>query len=185
MPLSSIIYIAFALSLDAMAVSAAIGAGNHRMSHQKALQIALFFGFFQFFMPLVGWTIGIGLEKIISQFGHWIAFAVLAILGAKMIVEALKTTDEKKCIIHTTKTLFLLSVATSIDALVVGVTFALLPVDIWLAVIIIGIITFFLSLFSIYIGKKSGEQWGKKAEIIGGLILIGIGIKIVLTHVLF
>jgi putative Mn2+ efflux pump MntP len=136
-------------------------------------------------MPLIGWLIGAGLKEIISKFDHWIAFVLLAILGIKMILESLKSIEEKTIDIHNNKILFLLSLATSIDALVIGMTFALLPINIWLAVIIIGLTTFFLSLISIYIGKKCGERWGKKAEIIGGIILILIGLKILLTHLFF
>ncbi len=181
----NILLIAVALSLDAAAVSAANGAHHHRMPLTTALKISLFFGLFQFIMPLIGWWVGFGLEKIISQFDHWIAFSLLSILGIKMILESLKSVNEKTIDIHNIKVLFLLSIATSIDALVVGMTFALLPVNIWLAVIIIGLTTFVLSFLSIYIGKKCGEQWGRKAEIIGGLILVLIGIKILLSHLFF
>lgn len=181
----SIFLTAIALSLDAVAVSAANGAHHHRMSLVKALRISLFFGFFQFLMPLIGWLISVGLEEIISKFDHWIAFLLLIVLGGKMILESLKPVDKKTIDIHNIKILFFLSVATSIDALVVGMTFALLPVNIWLAITIIGLTTFVLSFFSIYIGKKIGEQWGRKAETIGGVILILIGIKIVLSHLYF
>lgn len=185
MTLFNVFLIAVALSLDAAAVSAANGAHHYRMSLVKALRISLFFGLFQFFMPLIGWLIGFGLEKIISQFDHWVAFSLLSILGIKMILESLKSVDEKTIDIHNIKILFLLSVATSIDALVVGMTFALLPINIWLAVAIIGLTTFVISFFSIYIGKKCGEQWGRKAEIVGGLVLVLIGIRILLDHLFF
>lgn len=185
MTLLSILLVAIALSLDAAAVSAANGAHHHRMSLVKALKISFFFGFFQFFMPLVGWLIGSGLEKIISKFDHWVAFLLLAVLGIKMILESLKPTEEKTIDIHNIKILLLLSVATSIDALVVGMTFALLPINIWPAIIVIGFTTFILSLISVYIGKRCGERWGKKAEIVGGLILIVIGLKILLSHLFF
>lgn len=179
-----IFLIAVALSFDAMAVAAANGAHHHRMSIIKALRIAIFFGFFQFFMPLVGWVIGTGLEQIISKYDHWVAFILLFILGLKMVLESLKPVDEVKIDIQNYKILLLLSVATSIDALIVGMTFALLPVNIWLSVFIIGITTFILSLVSIYIGQKCGECWGKKAEIFGGFILIIIGFEILITHLL-
>lgn len=167
-----------------MAVAAANGAHHHKMHFTKALRIAFFFGFFQFLMPLIGWIMGFGLEKFISTIDHWIAFILLAILGIKMIIESLKPVEERKIDIHSLKILIFLSIATSIDALIVGITFALLPVNIWFATAIIGVTTFLLSLISIYIGKKCGETWGKKAEIIGGLILILIGSKILLSHVL-
>lgn len=180
----NIFLIAIALSFDAMAVSAVNGARHYRMSFKKAIQIAFFFGLFQLLMPLVGWVFGIGLEKIINKFDHWVAFLLLATIGVKMIFESFKSKDDKKNDIHNFKILLLLSLATSIDALVVGMTFGLLPVNIWFAVIVIGLTTFILSLGSIYIGKKCGETWSKKAEIAGGLILIIIGAKILIDHLI-
>lgn len=185
MTLLSIFIIAIALSFDAMAVAAANGAHHHNMSLEKAIKIAFFFGIFQLFMPMIGWSIGLGLEQIVSKYDHWVAFFLLIILGIKMILESLKPVDEREIDIHSYKILLLLSVATSVDALVVGMTFAFLPVNIGLAVSVIGLATFTLSLLSIYIGKKCGECWGKKAEIFGGLLLIMIGIKILISHLFF
>lgn len=176
--------IAIALSFDAMAASAVNGARYPRMPIKKALQIAFFFGLFQLLMPLVGWVIGINLEKIISEFDHWIAFLLLAIIGTKMIAESFKPKNERKNDVNSFKILILLSIATSIDALVVGMTFGLLPINIWYAVSIIGITTFTLSLISVYVGKKCGEAWSKKTEIIGGLILIVIGLEILISHLI-
>lgn len=175
-------FIAFALSFDAIAVSMANGAHNHQISFIKAFRVALVFGMFHFLMPLIGYLIGSGLEKLISGFDHWFAFLLLTIVGIKMILESLKPVREKNFNINSLKILLLVSLAISIDALVVGMTLALLPVNIWLAVTIIGATAFTLSLASIYIGKIFGKQWGKKAEIVGGLILIIIGIKILLDH---
>lgn len=180
----NIFFIAVALSFDAMAVSAVSGARYYDMSFKKALRIAFFFGFFQLLMPLIGWTVGLGLEKIITQFDHWVAFLLLFIIGSKMIIESFKSKEEKCKDVNNLKILFLLAIATSIDALVVGITFALVPVNIWFAVLIIGITTFLLSLIAVYVGKKCGETWSQKAEIIGGLILIGIGAKILLEHLI-
>lgn len=180
----SILLIAIAVSFDAMAVAAANGAHHHKISFSKAVKIAFFFGFFQLFMPLIGWVLGVGLQQIIATLDHWIAFILLAILGIKMIIESFNTEGEKKIDIHSLKILLFLSIATSIDALIVGITFALLPVNIWLAVGVIGLTTFVLSLVSIYIGRKCGEYWGKKAEIVGGIILVIIGIKILVTHLI-
>jgi len=111
-------------------------------------------------MPLIGWIVGAGLEKIISKYDHWVAFLLLAIIGSKMIFESLKPVEENKIDIYNLKILFLLSIATSIDALVVGMTFAILQIKIWLAILLIGITTFLLSLASLYIGKKCGESFG-------------------------
>lgn len=185
MTVLSIFLVAIALSLDAAAVAAANGAHHHKMSFAKAIKISFFFGFFQLFMPVVGWVMGTGIEKVISKFGHWVAFLLLGILGIKMILESFKSVDEKTIDIHNFKILLLLSVATSIDALVVGTTFALMPVNIWLAVTIIGLVTFVFSLAAVYIGKKFGERWGRKAEFVGGLILIAIGSKILIEHIFF
>lgn len=184
MSLLNILLIAVALSFDAMLVAAANGAAHHKMSFSKAFKIAFFFGFFQLFMPIIGWLIGSGFGRFIAEFDHWIAFALLAGLGIKMIAESFGEVEEKKIDINSWKVLLLLSVATSIDALVVGITFAVIPVNIWFTVAIIGVVTFFLSFFSIYIGKKGGKFFGNKAEIIGGLLLIGIGFKILLSHLL-
>lgn len=184
MSILNILLIAIALSLDAAAVSAANGARHHQMSFLKAVKIAFFFGFFQLFMPLVGWMFGSGLEQLIAGLDHWVAFVLLGILGIKMFLESLKPVEEKQIDIHSWKILLLLSVATSIDALVVGISFAFISMNIWFAVLMIGVVTFALSLISIYIGKKCGERWGKKAEMLGGIILFGIGLKILLTHLL-
>jgi len=184
MHLINILFIAIALSFDAMAVGAANGAHYHHMSLLRALRISFFFGFFQLFMPLVGWLIGSGFQQYITKYDHWVAFLLLGILGFKMIFESFKKVGEEKIDIHNWKILFLLSVATSVDALVVGMSFAFLTINVGLAVTIIGITTFILTLMSIYLGKKFGECWGKKSEIIGGLILILIGLKILLSHLL-
>lgn len=184
MSLLNIFLISLALAMDAMAVGAANGAHHHRMKFKVALRIAGFFGFFQFFMPLVGWLVGSGLKVYIIEFDHWVSFILLSVLGIKMILESLKNVKEKSIDIHNLKILFLLSIATSVDALVVGITFNFILINVWLAVIIIGLTTFVLSLISIYLGKKMGELWGKKAEFAGGLVLIGIGLKILLSHIL-
>jgi putative Mn2+ efflux pump MntP len=185
MTIISLLFIAIALSFDAMAVGAANGAHHHQMSRVMALRIAFFFGLFQFIMPIIGWLIGVGLEQMVSKYDHWIAFILLLILGIKMIAESLKPAEEKEIDISSYKILLLLSVATSIDALIIGMTFALLPVNIWLAISVIGITTFILTFISIYVGKKCGECWGKKAEILGGIILIIIGTKILISHLLY
>lgn len=184
MSIFNILFIALAVSFDAMAVAAANGAHHHKMGAKKALKIAFYFGFFQFLMPLIGYVLGIGLIQFITGIDHWIAFILLTALGVKMLIESFKKEEEKKIDIHSLKILLIQSIATSIDALIIGVTIALLPINIWLSVSIIGITTFVLSLISIYIGKKGGEKWGKKAEIFGGLVLIVIGLKILLGHLL-
>ncbi|MFA6027876.1 MAG: manganese efflux pump MntP family protein [Patescibacteria group bacterium] len=184
MSLLNIFLIAISLSFDAMAVAAAYGAMVSKIKISKAIKIAFFFGFFQMLMPIIGWLIGSGLEKFITSFDHWVAFFLLTAIGVKMIIESFKIEKEKQADITSLKILLLLAIATSIDALVVGITFALIVMNIWLASAIIGAITFTLSLLAVYMGKKFGDLIGKKAELIGGLILIGIGVKILLEHAL-
>lgn len=180
----NIFLIALALSFDAMAVGAANGAHHHKMPFKKALEISFYFGFFQLFMPLVGWLVGVSFQAYVAEYDHWIAFILLGILGLKILKEAFATEDEAKTDIHSWKILILLSIATSIDALVVGMSLAFFAVNIALVVTVIGITTFTLTLASVYLGKKFGERWGKKAEIAGGLLLILIGTKILISHLL-
>lgn len=184
MPLFNLIVIAISLSLDAAAVSAANGAHHPRMSGKKAFKIAFFFGLFQGLMPLAGWFIGWQLSGLIFAIDHWIAFFLLFLIGAKMLFESAKSEDDKSTDIKNNKILLLLSVATSIDAAVVGVSFGFIDINIFWAAFVIGIITFVISLASVYIGKRFGERWGKKAEAAGGLCLIFIGIKMLLQHLL-
>ena len=181
MSIFDILAIAIALSFDAMAVSAANGAYHHKMSFGKAVKIAFFFGLFQFFMPLLGYGFGLVLSDFIVLIGDWFALIVLSILGIRMIKESYEKIDKKKIDINNSKILLILSIATSIDALVVGVAFAGgTELNIFYTAILIGVTTFLLSLSAVYIGKKAGKRWGKKAEIVGGVILILIGIKIFL-----
>ena len=152
-----------------------------------ALLIALFFGGFQMLMPLIGWAAGTLFEKYITQFDHWIAFGLLLLLGGKMIYDGIFDKDEQKegeekPLKLGFLTLLVMAIATSIDALAVGVTFAFLKVNIWMAVSIIGATTFAFSLVGVGIGVKVGDKFKNKAEIFGGVILILIGLKILLEH---
>lgn len=179
----TIIGIALGLAMDAFAVSVASGVTLRCFRIKHALRIALFFGGFQAVMPILGWLAGLTLKEVISRFDHWIAFGLLVIIGVKMIIESFGLNDEnEKCDTIDIGTLLLLAIATSIDALAVGVTFAFLDMAILTPILIIGIVTFGLSLAGVFIGDKLGHFFEKRIEIIGGLILIGIGIKIVLEH---
>lgn len=184
MSLLSIFFIAVALSFDVLAVCAAGGASEKHISFYEAFRAALFFGFSQALAPLIGFLVGVRLEYFISSFDHWVAFLLLSILGLKMFIESLDQKKEKTFDMHDPKILFLLSLATGVDALVAGITFAFLPVSIWLAIAIIGSTTLIIALFSILLGHKFGKLWGRKVEILGGLILIVIGLKILLSHLL-
>lgn len=142
--------------------------------------------FFQGFMPVLGFVLGENFSEYIESFDHWIAFTLLVFLGGKMLIEAIKgdrdELDQCRRDILCTKTLLVMGIATSIDALAIGISFAFLKVNIVYASIIIGVITFFTSTIGVYIGKKFGDKYKKKAEIAGGIILIGIGLKILLEH---
>lgn len=183
MSLSTIIFIAIALSMDAFAIAIASGFTIEKLKIKHALRIALAFGLFQFLMPVVGWFAGVGLKSFISGIDHWIAFALLTFVGGKMIYEGIRMEPEEK----TTNplklsVLFILSIATSIDALAVGLSLSLLNISILTPALIIGCITFSISFAGVYIGKKLGHFFESKIEIVGGLILVGIGIKILIEH---
>ena len=179
--------IAVGLAMDAFAVSIVSGSVFSELHIGQALRMALFFGGFQALMPLLGWTAGEGLNQWIQPFDHWIAFGLLAFIGGKMIVEAVhikrvekKPPDPSKLLV-----LLALSIATSIDALAVGLTLSLVTEHIFLAVILIGLITFGISWTGWIIGKRVRHFFEIKIEIAGGLILIAIGVKILLQHLFF
>ncbi len=178
-----IILIAFGLAMDCFAVSITAGATNKNIKKKKALEIALFFGLFQASMPVIGWLLGLSVQYYIENIDHWIAFGIFILIGGKMVFESFeKKTNKKPLNIDKIWVIIALSVATSIDALIVGTSFVFLDVSILKATTIIGIITFFVSLLGIFWGKKYGYYLGNKAELIGGLVLIGIGTKILVEH---
>ena len=179
MDILSIILIAVGLAMDAFAVSITSGITIKRLHMNHALKIALFFGLFQAVMPIIGWLAGLNLRDYISAVDHWIAFGLLSFIGCKMVYESITVqSSEKEINPLNVYVLLVLSVATSIDALAVGVSFAFLKVSIVTPVIIIGTVTFFLSYLGVYIGDRIGHFFENKIEIAGGLLLIGIGIKI-------
>lgn len=174
------------LSMDAFAVAICKGLNMRgKINFKHAAIIALFFGGFQAIMPLIGYFLGIGFEKYITRIDHWIAFLLLGFIGGKMVVEAIKEwneADKQEEDRLDIKELFILAVATSIDALAVGITFAFLNVNIWSAISIIGATTFVLSIIGVVIGNKFGSKYKSKAELVGGIILVLIGAKILLEH---
>jgi putative Mn2+ efflux pump MntP len=179
----TIIFIAFGLAMDAFAVSIATGISMKCFQTKLAFRMAIFFGFFQFLMPILGWTAGLSFRYYVETFSHWVAFGLLLFIGGKMIYESFIFDEvEKKCNAESFATLLLLSVATSIDALAVGLSFSVLKVEIIHPVIIIGIVTFLLSFSGVYIGVKIGSFFEKKIEFLGGLVLIAIGVKILLEN---
>lgn len=183
MDIISIILIAFGLSFDTFAVSVSTGIKITHLRFKQALKIALTLGFFQALMPFIGWFLGVQIESFISNYDHWIAFGLLAILGIKMIFESFSK-EENSSSGNPLKPAVLIgmAIATSIDALVVGVSFAFMNMNIYLSVAIIGIITFLVSMVGMLFGKKVGGRLGKRMEIVGGLILIVIGLKTLFSH---
>ena len=179
--------IAVGLSMDAFAVSVCKGLGMKRLDMGQALVIALFFGGFQALMPLAGWALGSGFQSCIEPVDHWIAFALLAFIGGKMLYDAFHEEDGDEPVAGEAarldlKEILMLAIATSIDALAVGVSFAFLQVDIVPAISLIGVITFALSLVGVAVGHRFGARFEKPATIVGGVVLILIGLKILLEH---
>jgi putative Mn2+ efflux pump MntP len=182
----TIFLIAVGLAMDCFAVSISGGMMHRCLKVKDTLKIAFSFGFFQALMPVIGWLLGISFKEFISQVDHWIAFSILGFIGVRMIYEALKKVEkEKRFNINSPSVLLSLSIATSIDALIVGVSFAFLETEILKTILIIGVVTFLISVLGLYLGRKQVFLNGKKAEIIGGLVLIGIGAKILLEHLEF
>ena len=180
-----IILIAIGLSMDAFAVSITSGVTINNLKVKHALKIAAFFGIFQAVMPLIGYLAGISLNKYITSYDHWIAFILLAFIGGKMIYEGFqieKCEMNKDCL--NSVTLLVLAIATSIDALAVGVVFSSLSISVLMPVAIIGLTTFVVCFAGVYIGDKFGSFFEKKMELIGGAVLILIGIKILVEHLI-
>lgn len=182
MGIPEIILIGVGLAMDCFAVCISCSLVQKDIKTSDALKIAASFGFFQAIMPVLGWLLGLTFKDLIAGFDHWIAFGILGAIGLKMFIEAFKKDNKQELNITRFWVLISLSVATSIDAMIVGITFAFLELNILLTVSIIGLVTFMISMIGIYLGKKVTFINGKKAEIIGGLVLIGIGIKILIEH---
>lgn len=184
MSLIELFLIAVGLSMDAFAVSVCKGLATRKISVKHLFIVGAWFGGFQALMPTIGYLLGSTFQSYITSFDHWIAFVLLSFIGGNMIHESLGKEDEHSSdSSFTIKTMFILAIATSIDALAVGITFALLPnVNIAAAVIFIGAVTFILSGIGLKVGSIFGLKYKAKAEFAGGLILILIGIKILLEH---
>ena len=182
----TIIIIAVGLSMDAFAVSVASGAIYKQLKIKHAFRMASFFGGFQAVMPLAGYFAVIGVREYIADYDHWVAFGLLIAVGLKMIYESFKIREEERKFDPTSiAVLLVLAVATSIDALAIGVTLSVTENPIVAEVIIIGAITFALSCAGVLIGKKLGHLFESKIEAVGGVILIGIGVKILMEHLVF
>lgn len=184
-----LLLIGVGLAMDAFAVSICKGLAMRKVNKKQAVIIGLFFGGFQALMPLIGWLLGSQFESYITNIDHWIAFILLAFIGGKMLLEAVKPEEdveiEQMDPPLDIKEMFLLAVATSIDALAVGITFAFLDYPIVEAISIIGITTFIISVGGVYVGNFFGNKYKNKAEFAGGLILVLIGLRILLSHLGF
>ena len=177
-----LLLIAIGLSMDAFSVSICKGLTTKKFSWRMALVCGLWFGFFQALMPIIGYFLGAQFQEMIEAYDHWIAFCLLFLIGANMIREAVWGKEESQDGSLGFKTMLLLAIATSIDALAVGVSFACIRVKLWSSVIVIGLTTFAFSVLGVKIGNVFGSKYEKSAGIIGGIILILIGLKILLEH---
>ena len=183
MSILEMILIAIGLAMDASAVSMTAAAAGFVNDNRAVFRLAFHFGFFQALMPFIGWLLGSTVVDYISMWDHWIAFILLAIVGSRMIYSGFFP-DNDRLTVDPSKgwTLITLSIATSIDALAAGLSFSILHVNIWLPCLLIGVITAILSALSTRIGKTAGAWLGHRVEILGGLILLGIGFRILIIH---
>lgn len=172
------------LAMDAFAVSICKGISMKKMNWKKAVIIGIYFGGFQALMPVIGYFLGTAFESIITNIDHWVAFILLGIIGGNMIKESFGNESENCNDDVGFKTMIILAIATSIDALAVGITFAFLKVNLVAAISMIGVITFALSVVGTKIGNRFGDKYESKAELVGGIILVLLGIKILLEHLL-
>ena len=184
MTLLELFILAVGLSMDAFAVSVCKGLSVGKVRVKHMLLCGAYFGAFQALMPLIGYLLGVNFQNLIASVDHWIAFALLTLIGANMIRESLGKDEEALDDSFGVKTMLLLAVATSIDALAVGVTFAFLDVAVVPAVCFIGVVTFALSAAGVKIGSIFGAKWKRRAEFAGGAILILIGLKILIEHLI-
>jgi len=183
MSLITIFILAVGLGVDAFSVAIGIGASNDKKSWAPILRLSAAFGIFQFVMPIIGWLAGLTVVEIIASFDHWIAFALLALVGGKMIREGFeKESDEEKTDQTSGWPLLLLSIATSIDALAVGFSFSILKVPVVFPSVVIGVVCFLMTVTGMLFGNVLAKLFGRKVEIFGGLVLIAIGVKILIDH---
>ena len=183
----SLIALAVALAMDAFAVSLAAGAVLHPLTFRACFRLAFHFGLFQAIMPVIGWLAGRTVHAFVAAWSHWIAFALLACIGGRMAYEALKGEEKGARSADPSRglTLVALAVATSIDALAVGLTLAMLDVVIWIPSLVIGLVASAFTILGLFLGAQAGRRWGRWVEAAGGAILIGIGLKILITALFF
>jgi putative Mn2+ efflux pump MntP len=184
MDLFALIFTGVGLAMDCFAVSLGIGTGTRARTFRPIFRLSFHFGLFQGLMTLVGWMVGSTVASLIASVDHWLVMGLLGWVGIRMIIEGLKPGVDEKQRADPSRggTLILLSVATSLDAMAVGLSLAIIKVDIFSSCLIIGLITTSLSLLGLLVGKRLGIMFGKRMEIIGGLILLSIGFRILITH---
>ena len=177
-----VLIIALALAMDAAAVSLGAASAGYAGNRRAVFRLAFHFGLFQALMPLLGFFLGISFVSYVQAFANWVAFALLLFVGGRMVISGLDKSDETiQKDPSRGMTMVALSIAVSIDAMAVGISFALMGVKIWVPVLIIGLVTSAVSWLAIRIGRKLGDLFGKSMELVGGLVLIGIGIRVVLA----
>jgi len=180
----SLFALALALAMDAFAVALCSGIALPRLTGRHLFRLGFHFGLFQALMPIIGWIAGLTIRAWIVSFDHWVAFGLLSLVGGKMLWEALVLAEEDRRSGDPTRgmTMVMLSVATSIDALAVGLTLATLGISIWIPALVIGLVAGGMTICGMFLGRRIGCKWGPRVEILGGLILIGIGVKILVEH---
>ncbi len=184
MPFYEIFLVALSMAMDAFAVCLVAGSMGQASSPRPVFRLSFHFGLFQFIMPVLGWLAGRTLEPLIRNYDHWVAFGLLAFVGGHMIYAAVRGEEESRPDPSRGWTLVALSVAVSIDALAVGLSLGVLGISVWYPAFIIGLVTGFLSLAALRIGRDFGSRLGRPVEIIGGLVLIAIGLRIVFSHLI-
>lgn len=185
MGIIELLIIAIGLSMDAFAVSVGKGISTQNIKLRHYLSVGLWFGGFQALMPMIGYLLGATFTTVVSDFDHWVAFFLLGIIGCNMIRDSFSKEEDKQNDSFSFRVMLMLAIATSIDALAVGVSFAFLHVELWIAVALIGLVTFLFSAIGLKIGKVFGDKYKSKAEFTGGVILLLIGVKILVEHTCF
>ena len=184
MGIIELVILSIGLAMDAFAVAICKGLSMNKMSWKNAIIVGLYFGIFQALMPILGYILGMNFQSKITNIDHWISFVLLSGIGLNMIKEAISKGKEEENESLKFKDMIVLAIATSIDALAVGITFAFLKVNIIVSASMIGIITFIISIIGVKIGNVFGDKYKQKAELTGGIILILLGIKILLEHLI-
>ena len=178
-----VLLLAVGLAMDACVVSAGAGASGRSSGGRATFRLGFHFGLFQFFMPILGWFAGATISGAIAEFDHWIAFGILGIVGVRMIRAGLKAEEDTRTDDPSKGwSLIMLSIATSIDALAVGFSLAMIEVDIWFPAVVIGIVTAAMSVAGLKLGARLGSRFGKRMEVVGGIILVFVGARIVFEH---